>query len=87
MYNIVFSQQAKKSLSQLDKSIQTKIVGYLGRKSLLKDPKSFGKVLLSKRKGSWRYRVGDYRIICKILGDDLIVLVIDVGHRKIIYDK
>ena len=49
------------------------------------DPHRFGKALHSDLKGLWRYRVHDYRIICKIEDDKLIVLVVDVDHRKDVY--
>lgn len=49
------------------------------------DPRAFGKALTANRSGQWRYRVGDYRILCEIRDDEVIVLVIDVGHRSKIY--
>jgi mRNA interferase RelE/StbE len=64
-----------------------KISEYLDQESLLKKPKLFGKPLLYSHKGNWRYRVGDYRIICRIEEKELVILVLDVGHRKNIYDR
>lgn len=49
------------------------------------DPYQFGKPLKGDRSGIWRYRVGDYRILCQIENQALIVLVVAVGHRKNIY--
>ena len=52
----------------------------------LDDPRSIGEALHGSRLGEmWKYRVGDYRLICKIDDDRLIVLVLRVGHRKEIY--
>ena len=52
----------------------------------LDDPRSIGEALHGSRLGEfWKYRVGDYRLICKIEDDRLIVLVLRVGHRKEIY--
>ena len=53
----------------------------------LLNPKKFGKSLLYNHKGNWRYRVEDYRIICRIEEKELIILVLAIGHRKNIYKK
>jgi mRNA interferase RelE/StbE len=49
------------------------------------DPRRIGKALKGKYEGTWRYRVGDYRIIAKIYDDELKILILDTGHRKKIY--
>ena len=85
MYKIKFTDKASKALRKLDNSIQRKIISYLDQSSLLQNPKSFGKPLLHDKKGSWRYRVGDYRIICQIIDRELVILTLDIGHRKEIY--
>lgn len=54
--------------------------------SSTKNPRSLGKGLTSDKVGLWRYRVGDYRVICKIEDETITVLVLAVGHRKNIYD-
>ncbi|NBV05708.1 MAG: type II toxin-antitoxin system RelE/ParE family toxin [Proteobacteria bacterium] len=85
MYKVKFNDKAAKSLSKIDNKIQQKIISYLEQPALLKNPKTFGKALLGDKKGSWRYRVNDYRIICHIIEKELIVLALDIGHRKEIY--
>jgi len=56
------------------------------RVAKLDDPRSIGDALHGSRlREFWKYRVGDYRLICKIEDDRLIVLVLRVGHRKEIY--
>jgi mRNA interferase RelE/StbE len=50
------------------------------------DPRSTGKQLTGNLSPFWRYRVGDYRILCRIEDNVLTVLVIEVGHRKDIYE-
>ena len=87
MYKIIFEDKASKLLSKLDKPTQKQILKYLNKKELAKTPKLFGKALLYGHKGNWRYRVGDYRIICRIEDKEIIILVLDIGHRKEIYDK
>lgn len=49
------------------------------------DPKAFGKELVGNYAGKWRYRVGDYRTICKIDNQSLIILALEPGHRREVY--
>lgn len=49
------------------------------------DPRSHGKGLTANRSGKWRYRVGDYRVLCEIRDAELVVLAIEIGHRRDIY--
>ncbi|MGN7291961.1 type II toxin-antitoxin system RelE family toxin [Rhizobium sp. SAFR-030] len=50
------------------------------------NPRHYGKPLTGSLKGRWRFRVGDYRLICRIKDAEVVVLVIDLGHRRHIYD-
>ena len=79
-----FDRQFKK----LSPSVQSSIAAYL-KKNIegTTDPRSVGKGLAGKLSGLWRYRVGDYRIICAIEDARLIVLAIEVGHRRMVYKK
>jgi mRNA interferase RelE/StbE len=53
---------------------------------LTKHPPPYGKIILGKRLSNlWRYRVGDYRIVCRIEDERLVVLVVGIGHRRDIY--
>lgn len=86
-WKIKYSEIAAKQMQKLDKSISYQIDRYLTfRIAKQKDPKVFGKPLLHEKTGLWRYRVNDYRIICKIEDEELIVLVLRIGHRKPIYE-
>ncbi len=81
------SEQSLKKLKKLDVSTQKSIFAYLDKHVKGDtDPRRFGKRLTANLAGTWRYRVGDYRIICKIRDHELIVVVISVGHRKNVYD-
>jgi len=76
----------QKDIRKLDQRIQKKIKDYLEKKiSILDDPRILGKSLQGNLSGLWRYRVGDYRIICEIRDEELIVLVVAIGHRSKIY--
>ncbi len=49
------------------------------------NPRDLGAALSGRLAGHWRYRVGDYRIICKIEDETITILVIEIGHRREIY--
>lgn len=51
------------------------------------DPKAHGKSLSGYKKGLWRYRIGDYRLICEIEDNKLVILALNIGHRRDIYKK
>lgn len=81
-----FDERALHELRKLDRQAQKEIVAYLEkRRSTKDDPRRFGKPLRAQLVGLWRYRVRDYRILCQIRDDVLLVLVVSVGHRKNIY--
>ena len=84
---IEFDDAAKKDLSKLDKQIARRITGFLReRLAPLDDPRSLGHALKGAALGElWRYRVGDYRIICDIQDGALRILVITIGNRREIY--
>jgi mRNA interferase RelE/StbE len=80
-------ERALHELQKLDRQAQKGIVAYLDERIATKeDPRRFGKPLRAQLAGLWRYRVGDYRILCQIREGALLVLVVSVGHRKNVYD-
>lgn len=86
MWQVIYDGFAKKQLSKLDRKAQSDILRYMRERIATDaDPRRFGKALHSDMKGLWRYRVHDYRIICKIENENLVVLVVDVDHRKGVY--
>ncbi len=84
-WRIEFEKSARDSLAKLDKPVRQQIEKYLDKLLTLDDPRSRGKSLTAERAGQWRYRAGDYRIICEIHDDVLIVLVLSIGHRSKVY--
>ena len=88
VYKVLFSERAKKQLKKLDKHIAALIIGWLEKNvDGSENPRIHGKGLVENRSGEWRYRLGNYRIICEIQDDEVIVLVLEIGHRRDIYDK
>ncbi|EFU77564.1 type II toxin-antitoxin system RelE family toxin [Lachnoanaerobaculum saburreum] len=82
-FRIVFSEKALKQLKKLDRSTASLITGWL-RKNIegCSNPRQHGKGLTADRSGQWRYRVGSYRIIVDINDEKVLVLVLEIGHRK-----
>lgn len=81
-----FDQRALKELKKPGKQAQQEIVAYLDERVANEaDPRRFGKGLKADLVGLWRYRVGDFRILCQIVDGELLVLVVAVGHRKDVY--
>ena len=85
-YSVLLTQKAKKQLSKLDKYTSKLIVSWL-KKNLdgCENPRIHGKALVSNKAGLWRYRVGDYRILAEIRDEEVIILVLQIGHRRDIY--
>jgi mRNA interferase RelE/StbE len=82
-----FDERALHELQKLDRQAQKDIIAYLNKRIATKeDPRRFGKPLKADLAGLWRYRVRDYRILCQIKDEVLLVLVVSVGHRKNAYD-
>jgi mRNA interferase RelE/StbE len=80
--------RAKKKLAALGHPETRRILNFLAeRVATLNDPTIIGKALVGQMAGLWRYRVGDYRIICRLVyhKDAPIVEVLDIGHRREIY--
>ena len=84
---VIFTPKAKKVFLKLDKTIQQQIKKFILKLEAMMDPRTSGKMLVGNLIGLWRYRVGDYRVLCKIKNNELVITVIDVGHRRDVYDK
>ena len=82
---VVLTETFKKQLKKLDAAISKRVLDYLEQIELLDNPRSRGTALTSNLSGLWRYRVGDYRILCRIRDDRLIITVIEIGHRATVY--
>ena len=85
-WTINYTDTAKKQLRKLDKATARRIVNYLdSRVATQANPRTIGKALRGKLGEFWRFRIGDFRMICKIEDEVLTVLVVRIGHRKKIY--
>lgn len=86
-YRVEFDPDALKDLQKLDRTVQQRRVGFLRtRVASVDDPRSLGEALAGARLGSyWKYRVGDWRIICDIQDGRIVVRVLRLGHRREVY--
>lgn len=84
-WKIEWDDRARKELRSLDARIQKKILSYLKERAT-ENPRNFGKQLSGNKFGLWRYRVENFRVMCRLQDDKLTVFVVAVGHRKEIYD-
>ena len=85
-YSLIFEESYIKSLKRLDKATQKHITKWIKAHLLnTTNPYFSGKALTGNLKGHWRYRIGDYRLIVKIKDNELVIIAIDIGHRKEVY--
>lgn len=85
-WTLQISETARRQLKKLDRSTAQTLLRYLNRLiQETEDPRQRGKGLTANLTGLWRYRVGDYRVICDIQDGELVVLVLQVSHRSQAY--
>ncbi|MGL5666832.1 MAG: type II toxin-antitoxin system RelE family toxin [Plesiomonas sp.] len=86
-WKIDYSERALKSLKKMDKQNAKRILDFLDQRvAVLDDPRTSGKPLKGDLGVFWRYRVGDYRVLCEIQDDKLVILAALIGHRKEVYE-
>ena len=86
VWTVDFDRRAFKSLSRLSKDNQERIRDFLDNRLLTsEDPRKLGSALTGGMSGLWRYRVGDTRVVAKLYDERLLILIVDVGHRREIY--
>ena len=81
------TEKAEREFSKLDKSIQKQITNYFDSIVKTPNPRSKGSSLKGNLRSYWRYRVGDYRILCQFKEDVLIIHVVKIAHRRAVYQK
>lgn len=85
-WRIELTDEARKQLKKIGHAEAKRIRDYLRQRiETLDDPRQLGKALKGELSELWRYRVGDYRLICELRDEVLVVLVIQIGHRKAVY--
>ena len=85
-YTVEYTKRAIKQLKKLDKQTSALLLGWIEKNLVDCDnPRQFGKGLTANRKGEWRYRIGDYRLVADIQDAKIIILILNIGHRRDIY--
>ena len=85
-YHLEYSKRAIKDLKKLDPATRKLIYGWLDKNlHNCENPRLQGKALRGNLQGLWRYKIGDYRVITKINDDCLIIIALNIGHRRDIY--
>ncbi|MCI7344268.1 MAG: type II toxin-antitoxin system RelE/ParE family toxin [Fusobacterium necrophorum] len=86
-YQVEFTKAASKKFQKLDSSIKKILLSWITKNlQNCSNPRAFGKALKGNLSDKWRYRVGDYRIMAKIEDSKIIITIVDIGHRKDIYE-
>lgn len=89
MYKIEIDPSAEKELGKLDPQTARRILVFLSdRLAALDNPRDIGEALKGSELGElWKYRIGDYRLICNIEDKKLQILVVKIGNRREVYKK
>ncbi len=88
VWTVEISNVAERQLLKLDRSVQKRILDWLNdRINGCRNPRHFGEPLKGDHSGFWRYRIGDYRVLCEIQDANIVVLVLAIGHRREIYKR
>ncbi len=83
-WTIEYVEPAKRAMKRLDRQTAKRIATYMDTR-VANNPRQLGEAMTGNRGGLWRYRIGDYRVVCDIQDDKVRVLVLEVGHRREIY--
>ena len=88
MYRVETTSRFDREFRKLDRYTQKMIAAWIDKYlEECDDPRVHGKGLTANRSGQWRYRIGDYRLICEIEDNKLVILALTVGHRSEVYEQ
>jgi mRNA interferase RelE/StbE len=83
-WKIIFTKKAQKQINNLDKSVQSRIKKAILEKLMI-NPDLFIEPLTGDFTGYYKFRIGDYRLICSKENEELTIIVIELGHRSEVY--
>lgn len=87
MYSVETTSRFDREFKKLDKYTQRILKAWIEKHLInCENPRLYGKALSANRNGQWRYRIGDYRLICQIQDEKLVILTLTIGHRREVYD-
>ncbi len=86
MYQVETTPRFDREFRKLDRYTQKMLKAWIGKHlTNVENPRAFGKGLTANRSGQWRYRIGNYRLICHIDDGKLVILALTIGHRREVY--
>lgn len=86
-FSVKSTKKFEKEFKKIDKYTQKLLKSWINKNLVgCEDPRLQGKALSGDKKGQWRYKIGDYRLLLFINDNELIILALMIGHRKEIYD-
>ncbi len=87
-YRVETAARFDREFKKLDRYTQKIVKSWIGKYLVGSiDPRAHGKGMTANRSAQWRYRIGDYRLICSIEDDKLVILALTIGHKSDIYKK
>ena len=87
-YRVEVTPRFEREFKKLDRYTQKMLKAWIDKNLIgCSDPRVHGKSLTANRSGQWRYRIGDYRLICLIEDNELVILALSVGHRRDVYEN
>ena len=87
-YKVETTVRFDREFKKLDRYTQRMIKAWIDKNLVdCSEPRQHGKGLTANRSGHWRYRIGDYRLICEIRDSELVILALTVGHRREVYEN
>ncbi len=87
LWTLKFTKQTEKKFDKLDSVVRKRIFAFLEERVVHQiNPRIYGKQLTGIHIDKWSYRIGDYRVLAQIKDKEMLILAINVGHRRDIYD-
>lgn len=87
-FQVLTTERFEREFRKLDRYTQRMLKAWIDKNLVgCTDPRQHGKALTANRKGQWRYRIGDYRLICALEDEELVILALSVGHRREVYNS
>lgn len=87
-YVVRTTPRFEKEFKKLDRYTMKMIKAWIEKNlSGCENPRVKGKAFTANRKCQWRYRIGDYRLLCLIEDEELVILALSIGHRREVYDN
>lgn len=87
-FSVETTPRFDREFKKLDRYTQKMLKAWIVKNLVgCENPRVHGKALTANRTGQWRYRIGDYRLICLIKDNELIILAMTIGHRREVYEK